>query len=195
MRSMSIYNESTDQELAALVTQGNRLAFAEVYDRYKGVLFVHAYKRLNNQEEAEDVIHDLFATLWNKRDELNINSQLSGYLYTSVRNRIFKMISRKKIESEYMASLDTTVDQSNFITDHKVRESELARLIEKEIDALPSKMREIFILSRQHNLNHKQIAEKLGISEQTVSKQITNALKILRMRLGLIIYFLYLLKH
>ncbi|EHQ26280.1 RNA polymerase sigma factor [Mucilaginibacter paludis] len=191
---MSIYNEYTDQELAALLTQGNRLAFAEVYDRYKGVLFVHAFKRLNNQEEAEDVIHDLFATLWNKRDELNINSQLSGYLYTAVRNRIFKMINRKKIESEYMASLDTSIDQSNFITDHKVRESELAKLIEKEIDGLPSKMREVFILSRQQNLNHKQIAEKLGISEQTVSKQITNALKILRIRLGLVVYLLYLFK-
>jgi len=191
---MSIYSTCNDHELATLLSQGDRDAFAEIYDRYKGVLFVHACRRLNNQEEAEDVIHDLFATLWNKREELTISGQLSGYLYTAVRNRIFKMIGRKKIESAYMASIDTTVDASFFITDHKIRESELAKIIEKEIAALPEKMREIFILSRQQNLNHKQIAEKLGLSEQTVSKQITNALRILRMRLGIIVYLLYLFR-
>lgn len=63
-------------------------------------------------------------------------------------------------------------------------------LIEKEIDALPPKMREVFKLSRQHHLSHSQIAAKLDISEQTVSKQITNALKILRTRLGITLYLL-----
>ena len=191
---MSIYSEFTDTDLAALITQGNRLAFAEIYDRYKGALFVHATRRLSNHEEAEDVIHDLFMTLWNKREELNIRNQVAGYLYTALRNRIFDLISRKKIESDYMASMNYTIDESSLITDHKVRESELAKIIEREIAALPDKMRDVFLLSRKENLNHKEIAEKLGISEQTVSKQITNALRILRSKLGIVLYLIYIHK-
>lgn len=182
---MSLYSIYSDQELASLLTRGDRIAFAEIYDRFKGLLFVHAYKRLNNQAEAEDVVHDLFSTLWNKREELIINTQLAGYLYTAVRNRIFKIIVHKQIESKYITSIQHSLNEGHNITDHLVRSKELAKIIEKEISALPPKMREIFILSRQQNLSHKEIAEKLSLSELTVSKQITNALKILRVRLGM----------
>ncbi|MEJ7778526.1 MAG: RNA polymerase sigma-70 factor [Daejeonella sp.] len=191
---MSLYSIYSDQELASLLTRGDRIAFAEIYDRFKGLLFVHAYKRLNNQAEAEDVVHDLFSTLWNKREELIINTQLAGYLYTAVRNRIFKIIVHKQIESKYITSIQHSLNEGHYITDHLVRSNELAKIIEKEISALPPKMREIFILSRQQNLSHKEIAEKLSLSEQTVSKQITNALKILRVRLGIIAYLFFLIK-
>jgi DNA-directed RNA polymerase specialized sigma24 family protein len=73
------YTKNTDQELLTLITEGDRTAFGEVYERYKGVLFAHAFRRLNNQEEAEDIIHDLFAQLWNKRDALVIQTELSAY--------------------------------------------------------------------------------------------------------------------
>jgi RNA polymerase sigma-70 factor (family 1) len=191
---MSIVSALTDHELLQLLREDNQLAYAEIYDRYKGLLFIHAYKRLNNQEEAEDVIHDLFAVLWKKRAEITINTELAGYLYTAVRNRIFNIIAHKQIESDYFASIKYSISEGYCITDHLVRSNELAKIIEREIFALPPKMREVFILSRQKNLNHKEIAEKLNISEQTVSKQITNALKTLKDRLGLMAYLLFLIK-
>ncbi|MCW3090834.1 MAG: polymerase subunit sigma-70 [Ferruginibacter sp.] len=191
---MSIISILTDQELLQLLREDNRLAYAEIYDRYKGLLFIHAYKRLNNQEEAEDVIHDLFAVLWKKRAEITINTEVAGYLYTAVRNRIFKIIAHKQIESDYFASIKHSISEGYCITDHRVRSNELVKIIENEISALPPKMREIFILSRQKNLSHKEIAERLNISEQTVSKQITNALKTLRIRLGLVVYLFFLMK-
>ncbi|MBT2561713.1 RNA polymerase sigma-70 factor [Pedobacter sp. ISL-68] len=191
---MPAYADYSDEELAILLQQGDEQAFAEIYDRFKGLLFVHAYKRLNNQEEAEDVLHDLFAVLWNRRTELSIETSLSAYLYTAVRNRIFKLISHKKITAAYVSLSQTAKEKGYTVTDHLVRTNQLAVLIEAEINALPPKMREVFILSRQKNLNHKEISEKLGLSEQTVSKQITNALKILRMRLGFIAYLYFLIK-
>lgn len=182
---MTSYNEHSDQQLAFLLAEGNRSAFAEIYERYKGILFVHAYKRLNNQEEAEDIIHDLFAVLWNNRSQLQ-TSNLAGYLYSSVRNRIFTLLNRKRLESAYLINTYGTLNETDYITDQSVRANELAKIIEQEISILPAKMREIFILSRQQNLNHKEIAHKLGISEQTVAKQITNALRILRIRLKIL---------
>jgi RNA polymerase sigma factor (sigma-70 family) len=104
------------------------------------------------------------------------------------------MIGRKKVESQYVASIDTSVINSHLFTDYKVRESELALIIEREVAALPQKMPEVFLMSRNDHLSHKEIADKLGISETTVSRQISNALKILRTRLGLILYIAFLLR-
>ncbi|TRW23605.1 hypothetical protein FMM05_13165 [Flavobacterium zepuense] len=118
---MPQYADYSDKELSFLLRQGDELAYAEIYDRFKGLLFVHAYKRLNNQEEAEDVLHDLFAALWDRRMELPIETNLPAYLYTAVRNRIFKIIAHKKITTAYLAQSQKTDVKEYGATDHLVR--------------------------------------------------------------------------
>lgn len=189
---MTLYTTLADIELVAFLKDGDKSAFTEIYNRYKGLLYVHAYNRLRNQQEADDVVHELFASLWTKREGLELRTHLSGYLYQAVRNRIIDVISRKKVASEYMDSLQHFIDRTEAITDHLVRENELSALIEKEISALPPKMRTVFELSRKENLSHKEIAGQLELSEMTVKKHVNNALKILRTKLGLLIYLLYI---
>lgn len=191
---MGAYGNLSDQELVSLLKEGNRLAFTQIYDRYKYLLYAHAFKRLRNEEEAEDIVHDLFATLWNKRETFELKTHLSGYLYTAVRNRIFKLLAHKDVESEYISSFHQASEQATNITDYLVRESQMTAMIEKEIAALPPKMREVFELSRKQNLSHKEISGQLGISEQTVSKQVTNALKILKTKLGLLVYLVFMVR-
>ncbi|MGJ1387693.1 RNA polymerase sigma factor [Sphingobacterium spiritivorum] len=192
---MFTYTCLSDQELVTLLKQGNRTAFAQIYDRYKQLLYVHALKKLRSEAEAEDIIHDLFATLWNNRETFELKSNLMGYLYTAVRNRIFKLLAHKDIESAYIASFHEVAEQAGNMADHRVRENQMMEMIEAEIAALPAKMREIFELSRKQHLSHKEIAGQLHISEQTVSKQVSNALKILRNKLGLIAYLMLLMRY
>jgi RNA polymerase sigma-70 factor (ECF subfamily) len=168
------------------------MAFAEIYTRYKWLLHTHAHKWMHDREEAMDIIHELFSNLWEKRESINFNATLSGYLYTAVRNRILNRVAHKKVESTYISSLQTFLDKGESLTDHLVRENELRAIIEKEIAALPAKMREVFELSRKANLSHKDIAQQLDISEQTVRKHVQNALRALRVRLGVFV-FLYML--
>ncbi|MDR3697045.1 RNA polymerase sigma-70 factor [Mucilaginibacter sp.] len=183
---MVAYNSLSDHELTGLLKTGDRAAFTEIYQRYKWVLFLHALKRIRDREQAKDIIQELFTTLWDRRNDLELRTHLSGYLYTSVRNRIIKSFAHQQVESDYINSLGASVNQENCVTDHKVRQSNLAALIEKEINELPEKMREVFLLSRKQNLSHKEIAFQLGIEESTVKRQISNALKILRVKLGLL---------
>lgn len=182
----------SDAELMELLKQSNHKAYTTIYNRYKGVLYVHAYKRLGDREEAQDVIQELFTVLWNNRSEIQINTGLSGYLYSAVRNRIIKIISHKQVESSYIGFVKEYFQGSNSITDHLIREKMLSAIIENEIEQLPKKMREIFLMSRKEHLSHKQIADILELSETTVKKQVNNALKILRSRLGMA-FFLYFL--
>ncbi|WP_316799746.1 RNA polymerase sigma-70 factor [Pedobacter frigidisoli] len=182
---MAIYQDHTDLQLAALLRNSDHAAFSEIYDRYWAVLYLHARKLLNNDEEARDVVQELFTTLWKKSGQIEFNVQLSSYLYKAIRNRIFKHIGRQKLVHDYQQSLADFINEGHIDTDTLVRERELSRLIEQQIQALPPKMREVFELSRKQHLSHKEISEKLGISEHTVKRQVSNALGILRDKLGI----------
>ncbi|WP_367866950.1 RNA polymerase sigma-70 factor [Pedobacter sp. WC2423] len=191
---MILYSKLSDDELAVLLRDGDKTAFSEIYHRYKGILHVHAYKKLGDFEEAKDVIQDLFSTLWLKHKDMPLTTNISGYLYITIRNKIFNIIAHKKVISKYTDSITSFIDENNFTTDLIMREKDLASIIEKEINALPPKMREVFILSRRKNMSHKEIANTLGVSEHTVKNQIKSSLKILRTKLGLILYLALLLK-
>lgn len=192
---MTDYSKLTDLELAALLNESDELAYTEIYNRYKGVLYLHAYSRLKNVEEVNDMIQELFAKLWDKRKTLVLKTNLSNYLYTAVRNRVIDFITHKKIESDYISGFQQFINQGEAATDHMLREKELSRIIEDEIQSLPSKMRQVFELSRKKNHSHREIAYELTLSEKTVKKHVNNALKILRVKLGSLIALMLILLH
>lgn len=181
MRELSTLS---DEQLVDLLKTGEQAAYLEIYDRYKFILQQHAFRKLGDMNEVEDLIQELFIYIWNKRESLNITTGLSAYLFTAVRNRVFNVYVKKRREADYLTSLQEFIYSSEYTTDLIVREKEFAALIEREIAALPARMREVFLLSRNAGLTHKQIAEQLGTSELTVTTQIRNSLKILRLRLG-----------
>ncbi|HWZ03013.1 RNA polymerase sigma-70 factor (ECF subfamily) [Mucilaginibacter frigoritolerans] len=185
-----------DHELIDLLKSGEHAAFIEIYERYWTVLYLHARKILRNEAEAEDVVQEIFSSLWLKKEDIVLKSSLSSYLYSAIRYRIFNQIEHKKVISDYLKSLQQFIKEGEFVTEELYREKELAELIEKEIQALPSKMRQIFELSRKQYLSYKEIAEELEISEHTVKSQVSNALRILKLKLGVSAgAILFLLHH
>ncbi len=182
---MDLYQKHSDLELVDRISEDDGLAFAEIYQRYKGVLFLHAYRILGSEEEAKDVLQELFTVLWVRRNSIVLKTSLSAYLYSAVRNRIFDCLAHKKVEEKYISSLARFIEEGECVTDQQVREKELGEQIEKEISLLPPKMREVFELSRNNNLSYSEIARELNISDKTVKKQVSNALHILREKLDI----------
>lgn len=180
---MTNYLQHNDQALITLLKEGDEFAFAELHGRYKAVLFVHAYRMLGNEDEAKDIVQEVFTALWARRNDAPVIASLPAYLYSAVRNKVLDCIARKKTEEKYIRSLAMFMEEGENITDREIREKELTRLIEREISLLPTRMREIFELSRYENLSYKEIAEELQISDKTVKKQVSNALIILRKKL------------
>lgn len=177
------YAEHSDQVLMELVKESDQQAFTEIHNRYSGVLFVHAFRMLDQEEEAKDLVQDLFTNLWVRRHEISLNAALSSYLYTAIRNRVLDVIARKKTEEKYFKSLAHFLEEGESITDQEIRRKELSALIEREISLLPARMRQIFEMSRKKNQSYKEIAEQLNISDTTVKKQVSNALTILRKKI------------
>lgn len=190
---MAAYGAYTDQELTVLLKDSDKLAFTEIYERYHSLLYVYAHKKLHNKEESQDIIHEVLIALWNKRLDFSFNISLKSYLFTAVRNKAFDLFAHKKVESRYLDSLQGFIDISTESSDFLVREKDLSSLIEREIRALPPKMREIFDMSRKDKLSNKEIAKVLNISEHTVATQMKRALKVLRLRLGLVVWLAMLL--
>lgn len=188
---MSTYNIFTDQELVVLLRQGDQHALTEIHRRYYSVLYAHVYKRFPYREEVLDLLQELFVYLWDHREKLSFTTGLPGYLYTSIRNRVLNLHRSQKVRGKYAASLQKFAEEGVLITDDLIREKELIHMIEREIAALPQQMRLIFELSRKQELSHNEIAEQLNLSPLTVRTQVRNALRILRVKLGLNVFMIF----
>lgn len=188
---MASYDDFSDQKLTELLSDGDRDAFTQIFKRYNGILYAHAFKKLGEQENAKDVVQEIFSILWARRDEISFKTNLSGYLYTSVKNKILDLITHNEIKDSYADSLKHFVNNSAEIADHLIREKQLREIIERETDKLPPRMQLIFKMSRNNHLSHKEIAEELKLSEQTVTDQIKKALKVLKSKISLILFWVF----
>ena len=186
------YSHYADDFLLKQLCLGDESAFSEIYRRYKFILYQHAWNKTRNKEEAEDVLQEVFTNLWQEKEKINISTNLSGYLYTAVRNRVLDRLAHAEVKLRYISNfkIDEPVP-----TDHLVRENQLKAMIEREIETLPPRVRQAFELSRKQHLTHKEIAQELGTSEETVKKQISVALKTLRLKFGILAYLFFLLNR
>ncbi len=180
---MAKYNRFSDTELVDLLRKEDNRAFIEIFDRYYVLLFSFACRRLDNKENAKDMIHDAFSDLWEKRITANIPGELGAFLFTVVKNRIIDHYKHSKVLQKYIDHCQNHLSNQQDNTDHLIRENNLLALIEKEIAALPEKMRIVFELSRKESMNRKEISQHLGLPENTVKTNMHRALKILYRKL------------
>jgi RNA polymerase sigma-70 factor (family 1) len=178
------YENLPDLELVGLLKLGNHTAFEEIYLRYKHSLYNYIYRKLQDKGAAEDVIHDVYFNLWKSKENFMIGSTLSGYLFRATLNGAYGKFRHQRCIRIHEASF---IESTNtYSTDYIIRTNESSKLIGKAINALPVKMREVFLLRHNQGLNNKQIASKLSLSEHTVATQIKYALRLLRAKLNIV---------
>lgn len=161
------------------MNSGGRLdnrAFEELFKKYFASLMAFSSRILGDEDDAREVVHQVFIKLWEKRAELDLSTSLKSYLFTAVNNRSLNVIrDRKKFSSEEMPERSGEWDVSA-----QIESLELEEKIRSIIDSLPEKCRQIFEMNRFEGLKYAEIAGRLGISVKTVENQMSKALKILR---------------
>jgi RNA polymerase sigma-70 factor (ECF subfamily) len=175
----------TDENLLALIADDDTAAFTTLYRRHWEALFVTAVRVLRSRNEAADVVQDVFTNVWNRRRELNITGSLTAYLQTSVRYKAIHYIEKNITRRDYLALL-TEVATESLPPDAETRleVKEMQAVIAGAVAQMPPKMREVYLLSRQDQLSHKEIAARLGISDETVKKHIQHALQLVKNAIG-----------
>lgn len=150
-----------------------------------------ANRYVHDNQEAEDVVQDVFIRIWEKRDELNIHTNLKHYLLNSVRNTSINYIQRKK-----GLSVDLEIGDTQHLKDENDSEflnEEFASKIDRAIENLPPRCKRIFLLAFVDNLTYQEIADTLGLSKNTVKTQMGIAYKLLREQLKDSFFNLFLL--
>jgi RNA polymerase sigma-70 factor (ECF subfamily) len=170
--------------LLALIKEGDRGAFDEIYERYWVKLYKTAFDRIKSIDEAEDMIQDLFIDLWMKRNSLIINISLSAYLFTAVKYKVINYIEANIVRHNYLQSLNKAIIDCDDSTNQSILCMDMERWINSEIQKLSPKVKRVFELSREENLTIREIAKKLNVSDQTVKNQIGKALKTLKVHLN-----------
>ena len=184
---MALHGSYTDEQLLASLRNGDAGAFTEIYERYWDKLLAYTMRVIRRQPDAEDIVQELFVSIWRRRHELEIERALSTYLYNSVRYLAIRHIEKNSTYSDYLQRLALRIAVEEGLVpgvEAEIFGRELGAQIDKLILQLPEKMREVFILSRQHHLSYKEIADRLSISEETVRKQVYKSLQLLRAGLG-----------
>jgi RNA polymerase sigma-70 factor (ECF subfamily) len=170
---------SIDEELFQRIKKGDAGALKVLFEKYFFPLSCFAKKFVKNIHLAEEIVSDVFLTVWLKRERIEIKINLRTYLYTAVRNQSFNYLKKNKIHLE---SIETAV-QENAISDlpaeRLITDEELEQDINALLRQLPEQRQIIFRMNRIDGLHYKEIAEILSISVHTVQNQMVAAVKFL----------------
>jgi len=169
-----------DQLLIEGLGRRDKAIFDYVFNYYYSSLCAFSNKYLDDHDASEDLVQDFFVSLWIEAPHLQIRASLKSYLFAGVKNRCFDFQKHHKVINKYQAYILSTKEGGENTTDQYYAESELRQAIQKSLEKLSPRCREIFELSRLNGLSNHEISEKLGISKRTVEIQISNSLKILR---------------
>lgn len=173
-----------DQILIERLRGGDESALTELYNKFWQSLFMSSYNVLKDKELCEDIIQDIFMNIWNNREKLEINISLKGYMYACARYQVFNQFKKNKdkIHVEFFDDLDKRFQHSTPET--QLMHDELVQQINSIVESLPLKCQLVYKLSREEQLSHKEIAERLDISTKTVENHITKALQVIRLSMG-----------
>lgn len=168
----------TDEVLIRQIVDDDSDAFTLLYRRHSDDLLLTANRALRDKSAAADMVQDIFLSLWNRRKEIQITGTVRTYLHTAVRYHCLHYIEKNITRHDYLSRLAETVEE--FVSDNIIEElqlKELRQVLHEVISHLPIRMQEVYKLSRDENLTHKEIAERLSISVETVKKHIQHALQ------------------
>ena len=173
-----------EAEYISKLQTGDLRAFDKLYNFYSPKLYSFAVSLLKNNEDSEGIVQEAFLILWKKRNEIDSTKSFKSYLFTISHNLIIDQLRKRLKEKEYQAYLERyynlvamTPEQ---VTDYNIIKSQ----VDKAVEELPEKRKQIYRLSREKGLSHKEISKQLNISGKTVENQITLTLRHLRDRLG-----------
>lgn len=193
-------NKDIDSTLVGSLQQGDHRAFEKLFERYAQKLFVFSLSYLKNENDAEEVVQEVFLKVWVKRSALKTDTSFQSYLFTIAFNSIKKSFNLKAKNDQFKLDLIDSMDAGQELVDFERDYQLVLEKLEQFIDAMPDRRKEIFLQRKQEGKPVKQIAEEMGVSVKTVENQITEAMHFLKRKFeeelpgGLLFFALFLEK-
>ncbi len=168
---------SIEKGLVKELLEGDALALQKLYKMYSPKLYRFIYGAIKNHDDTEDILQTVFIKLWDSHEKLRTDTCFEAFLMTMTRNTVYNFFKQKFNQRNLTENFAKQAGTEAPPCDEQLIESELFGLLQTLVEALPPKRREIFILNRFKGYTYREIAEMLGISENTVDSQMRKALQ------------------
>lgn len=180
MPTLNLSPPYTDQQLLDLIRTEDRAAFTELYNRYWDKTFAVAFHRLDDEHEAEEVVQEVFLSIWQRRASIELTHSVATYLSVAVKYKVINHLAKQHRRQLQLNEITIAAAETEDTTNNWLTEKELRRQLDHSINQLPEKCRIVFLLSREENKTYAEIAAELNISPKTVEAHMSKALSTLR---------------
>ncbi|MGC9355753.1 MAG: RNA polymerase sigma factor [Mariniphaga sp.] len=174
-------NVKSNTELVKLLRKGDMAAFDAIYNTYCYKLHEFVFMFLKQQEDAEEIVQEVFIKIWESRGKIDIYASFESFLFTIAYNSTMSLLRKRMRETksrEYLKSLQQVSAAEQVIDE--IQYKELKQKVESLLKQLTPRQEEIYRLSREEHLTHEEIAKKLNISESTVNNHLVKTMKFLK---------------
>lgn len=178
-------NANSNNDLTLKLKQGDLVAFDAIYKKYSRRLFGFVFRYVKQEADTEEIIQEVFIKIWQSREKINEYSSFESFLFTVAHNATVNLLKKRAIEQKYIEHVKSLQrpEQAYNLTD-EIHYKELQQNFQGMLNELSPRQKEIFHLSREEGLSHKEIAEKLGISVNTVKNHLVTTLSFLKNKLN-----------
>ena len=186
------YTMDTNITGQALYSADTEAVFEEIFKSHFKRLHAYAFTILKDEDEAEEVVQNVFVKLWEKKERISEMQSVNAYLYRAVYNESLNLLKHEKVKASYRSfAMSNNSEMDNSANDTKLHE--LEGRLNKALEELPEQCRTIFQMSRFEELKYREIADRLGLSVKTVENQMGKALKLMRVKLADLLPVLWIL--
>jgi RNA polymerase sigma-70 factor (family 1) len=179
VRSYSTHN---DQELLYAIRHDDEGAFAELFKRYGKIIYKMAYSRVRSRIAAEEIVQNLFISLWDKRATLLIDN-VPSYFFVAVKHKVLNALESQIVQKKYWDYYKNFIPRHGNFTEQAIEFNELVEVIEKRIERLPEKSKKVFRLNHFEGHSITEIADALNLSQKAIQYHLTRSIKELRLHL------------
>lgn len=179
---MPLFAAYTDEELLGEIRNGNKEAYAELFNRYWEKAFNHVFYRVQDTAVTEEIVQEIFIKFWDKREDLSINS-FPAYLHTCVKHKCLNYIEGKIIREKHWSHYKKFLPTSDDSTSKTIDLNDLQEALDRGLDSIPEKTKLVFTLNRFEGKTIKEIALHMNLSEKTIEYHLSRSIRELRLYL------------
>jgi RNA polymerase sigma-70 factor (ECF subfamily) len=180
---MSLHLQYQEKDVLEKLAQGNESAFKIIYDAYWYSIYKTARRYTKSVELAEDIVQEIFTTLWSNRVKFTAVLHLEYYLITMTKNLTYRTMRKISFEAAVKNTLTAEKLSMENDTEDQMLDQQYAQLVQQAIGLLPTQQKQVFRLSKLEGLSHKDIAAQMNISHLTVKAHMAKALRFIRLYL------------
>ena len=180
---MSYKKQMKDTDLAHRIKHGEKDAYQELFERYAPKIYGFSISYLNNKQDAEGLVQDVFLKIWEKRETLDSTQNIKAYIFKIAVNSIYDFIRRKNIETAFHDFAKVNYSSKSNSTWDTVIYEEMQTTLDDLILRMPEQRRKVFYLSKKKGLSNDEIAQKMELSKRTVENQLYRAIGYLKVNL------------